>query len=227
MASLTIEQRLTHYFLAMGAQQCSVQNPDQRSLSFKLGNETILVVTLRKEEILESSKVLDTILYVASLRQRADVLYLAAPRLLATTLDSQIFKTHGLGLILFDDRRIEETIEGRIRPELAPKPINIALPDQNLLSEFTTLKSMYTQIEKTIENMREEMKTISETTMARTTERPPVRMESTEPPSLPPTPYTMTPHPAQGPLPSFFNDNPWLEVLSRRGRVEGVTPLAG
>ncbi|MGO9644745.1 MAG: hypothetical protein ACLPY5_08375, partial [Candidatus Bathyarchaeia archaeon] len=137
----------------MGAQQCSAESPDQRSLSFKLGNETIRVVTLEKEEVLESSKVLDTILYVTSLRQTADVLYLAAPRLLATTLDSQIFKTHGLGLILFDDRRIEETIEGKIAPKLAPKAINTAVPDQNLLSEFTVLKSMYAQMEKTIENM--------------------------------------------------------------------------
>src|SRR5208283_4715210 len=118
----------------MGAQQCSAESSDQRSLSFKLGNETIRVVTLGKEEVLESSKVLDTILYVTSLRQTADVLYLAAPRLLATTLDSQIFKTHGLGLILFDDRRIEETIEGRTKPALEPKPINATVPDQNLLS---------------------------------------------------------------------------------------------
>ncbi|HKM76935.1 MAG TPA: hypothetical protein VJZ32_11020 [Candidatus Bathyarchaeia archaeon] len=205
----------------MGAQQCSAESSDQRSLSFKLGNETIRVVTLGKEEVLESSKVLDTILYVTSLRQTADVLYLAAPRLLATTLDSQIFKTHGLGLILFDDRRIEETIEGRTAPELAPKPINTPVPDQNLLSEFTVLKSMYAQMEKTIENMREEMKAMNQST--RTEPRPPIRMESVEPPPA----YTITPHPAQGPLPSFFNNNPWLEVLSRRGHAEEVTRLAG
>jgi hypothetical protein len=213
----------------MGAQQCSTETPDRRSLSFKLGNETILVVTLRKEDILESSKVLDTILHVASLRQRANVLYLAAPRLLATTLDSRIFKTHGLGLILFDDRRIEETIEG-ITQELTPKQINTAIPDQNLLSEFTALKSMYAQMEKTIENMREEMKTINQSTMTRTTEpRAPVRMEpkSNEVASRPSTSYTIAPHPLQGPLPSFFNDNPWLEVLSKRGRPEEVTPIAG
>jgi len=209
----------------MGAQQCSDESTDPRSLSFKLGNETIRVVTIRKEEILESSKVLDTILYVTSLRQTADVLYLAAPRLLATTIDSQIFKTHGLGLILFDDRKIEETIEGRIAPELAPKPINTAVPDQNLLSEFTVLKSMYAQMEKTIEDMREELKAINQSTRA-TEPRPPTRTESIEAPR-PPTTYTITPHPAQGPLPSFFNNNPWLEVLSRRGRPEEVAPLAG
>jgi hypothetical protein len=210
----------------MGAQQCSAENPDPRSLSFKLGNETIRVVTLHKEEILESSKVLDAILYVTSMRQSADLLYLAAPRLLATTLDNQIFKTHGLGLILFDDRKIEETIEGRITPALEPKPINTAaVPDQNLLSEFTILKSMYAQMEKTIEDMREEMKAMNHS--ARTTEpQPPIRPESIELPR-PPTAYTIAPHPAQGPLPSFFNNNPWLDVLSRRGRAEEVTPLAG
>ena len=209
----------------MGAQQCVDEGSDPRSLSFKLGNETIRVVTLRKEEILESSKVLDTILYVTSLRQRADVLYLAAPRLLATTLDNQIFKTHGLGLILFDDRRIEETIEGRTKPALEPKPINATVPDQNLLSEFTALKSMYAQMEQAIENMREEMKAISQNAATKTIEpRPPIRMEPIE---HPPTTYSITPHPAQGPLPSFFNNNPWLEVLSRRGRAEEVTPLAG
>jgi hypothetical protein len=145
--------------------------------------------------------------------------------LLATTLDSQIFKTHGLGLILFDDRRIEETIEGRIKPALESKPINTAAPDQNLISEFMILKSMYAQMEKTIEDMREEMKTMNQST--RTTEpRPPIRMEPIEAPR-PATAYTITSHPTQGPLPSFFNNNPWLDVLSRRGRAEEVTPLAG
>jgi len=214
----------------MGAQQCSAENSDRRSQSFKLGNEIILVVTLQNEDILESSKVLDTILHIASLRQRANVLYLAAPRLLATTLDTRIFKTHGFGLILFDDRRIEEAIEGRITHEPTPKQINTAIPDQNLLSEFIALRSMYAQMEKTIENMREEMKTINQNAMMRTTEpRAPVRMESesNEVASRPSTSYTITPHPLQGPLPSFFNDNPWLEVLSRRGRPEEVTPIAG
>jgi len=209
----------------MGAERCSTENSDSRSLSFKLGNETIRVVTLRKEEALESSKVLDTILYVNSLRQSADVLYLAAPRLLATTFDSQIFKTHGLGLILFDDRRIEETIEGRTKPALESKPINTTVPDQNLLSEFMILKSMYAQMEKTIEDMREQMRAMNHSAGTREP-RSPIDMEPIEPPR-PPTAYTITPHPTQGPLPSFFNNNPWLDVLSRRGRAEEVTPLAG
>ena len=224
MLRLPIEQRLIHYFLAMGAQHTG-DSSDRRTLSFKLENETIEVVIIRNEEILEKGKVIETILHTTTLKKPSTALYLAAPRLLATILDEHILKTHGLGLLLFDDRRIEETIEGQITsPELNGTAINAVVPDPNLLSEFAILKTKYTQMEKTMETLREEIKTITQNTMIRTTAPSICNPVDSVQPS--PQPYVVPTNPS--PLPSFFNNNPWLEVLSRRGRTEElVAPLAG
>jgi len=220
---LPIEQRLIHYFLAMGAQHTG-DSSDRRTLSFKLENKTIEVVIIRNEEILEKGKVIETILHTTTLKKPSTALYLAAPRLLATILDEHILKTHGLGLLLFDDRRIEETIEGQITsPELNGTAINAVVPDPNLLSEFAILKTKYTQMEKTVETLREEIKTITRNATVRTTS-PSICNRIDPQPS--PQPYVDPTNPSS--LPSFFNNNPWLEVLSRRGRTEElVAPLAG
>ena len=207
----------------MGAQQDPDDVSDRRTLSFKLANETIRVVIIRNEEILQRSKIIETILHVTSLKKPSTALYLAAPRILATIIDDHILRDYGLGLLLFDDRRIEETIEAKASQEPIAAPINRE-PDKNLLCEFTELKSMYFQMEKTIEAMREEIRTMNQNTTRTPEPSPPTRMESSPPPR--PRPYVI-PTPNEGPLPSFFNNNPWIEVLSRRGRVEEAPPLAG
>jgi hypothetical protein len=206
----------------MGAQQDPDDVSDRRRLSFKLANETIRVVIIRNEEILQRSRIIETILHVTSLKKPLTALYLAAPRILATIIDDHILRDYGLGLLLFDDRRIEETIEAKINSELIAAPVNLE-PDKNLHSEFTELKSMYVQMEKTIEAMREEIRTMNQNTTRTSEPPPPTRIES-QPPRA--RPYVI-PTPNEGPLPSFFNNNPWIEVLSRRGRVEEAPPLAG
>jgi hypothetical protein len=201
----------------MGAQKDEGVPKPPSNLSLVLGQDKIHVVVLKKEDTFQRSKILESILSLASLRTSSNQLYLAAPRLLGAIIDAEIFRTHGIGLILFDDRRIDETIP----PQLAHIPqreISAVGADASVMAELVALRSMYQEIEKNLSGLREEMKNL-QTTVTSNSNLP-----------VPPQGHQSTPsepfYPNQdNRLPSFFNNNPWLDVLSRRGR-EGE-PVAG
>jgi hypothetical protein len=181
-----------------------------------IGSEKIHVAILKNDALMEGNKIVASILDLSALRSSADQLYLAAPRLLGTAIDADVFRSHGIGLLLFDDRRIQEVVPARqIRPPVGPIVQN---PDQGIASELATLKSMYTNMERTISNLREELKSFREITLSRPT--PSQRI-------IPAPPGQTAPRfiESEGELPSFFANNPWVEVLSKRGR-EATETLA-
>lgn len=222
MANLPIEERLLHYFLAMGAQQTESSQIPQNNLAFLTDSEKVHVVILRNEDVVQRNKVIETILSLTSLRSSSQLLYLAAPRLLGASIDAAIFRSHGLGLLLFDERRIDEAV--------APQPLQPTKPEQEqpqsldpgLFAELASLKSMYAEMERTIANLREDMKAFQ-----RESESRPRTAELTGPSHIvPPEPMFAGATVSGAPLPPFFANNPWLDVLSRRGR-SGNEPIAG
>jgi len=224
VASLPIEQRILHYFLAMGAQQNSPLGTNDSPLSFTLGKDKLIVTILTADDIVQRNRIIEALLHIASFRAALTQLYVVAPRLLGASLDVQIFRSQGIGLLLFDERRIEEAIQPQpIFQEDQPQPTT-ATPDPTVLSELATLKSMYSQMERTLESIRAEFTSIKQNSEGKTPhlERD-TKNFAFEP--VMPGPSLLV-DPAEGPLPSFFANNPWLDVLSRRGRSE-VAPLAG
>jgi hypothetical protein len=223
MLSLPIEERIHHYFIAMGA-LCDENPSNPRILSFMLGKERTLVSVLSITDIIQRNRIIDTLLHLSSLRNEGTQPYIAAPRLLGATLDSQILRSSGIGLLLYDDRRIEETI----KPEPIQRMIEPQAPssstDTGLISELATLRSMYAELEKNMSMMMTEFKSLQESVMSsRSCNSDPMpafgalqRPEATIQRGVP----------DGGTLPSFFTNNPWLDVLSRRGRT-GESPLAG
>ncbi len=224
MASLPIEQRILHYFLAMGAQQNPPSGTNDSSLSFTLGNDKLIVNILTAKDIVQRNRIIEALLHLASSRGALTQLYVVAPRLLGASLDAQIFRSQGIGLLLFDERRIEETIKPQPSFQNTQSQPTTTTPDPTVLSELATLKSMYFQMEKTLENIRAEFTSIKQGSEG----KPPDLERGT--PGFTFEPVMRAPsllvEPAEGPLPSFFANNPWLDVLSRRGRSE-VAPLAG
>ena len=216
MASLSIEERLLHYFLAMGAQQAS-EKPSSASLSFTIGNQRVNVV-VAKNDTLTQSAIIESILGLATLRASSDQLYLAAPRLLGVTVDAGIFRSYGIGLILYDERRIDEAVPPQII-QISQPATALPGPDPSTIAQLTELKSMYSEMKNAIVRLREEMKTLQENPkepLAPSIEIPHQTVIHEEP----------TLNQNAGQLPSFFTNNPWLDVLSKRGRDHGE-PIAG
>jgi hypothetical protein len=220
VANLPIQERLLHYFLAMGAQRVENAGIPHCNLAFVSGSEMIHVVLLNNDDITERNRIIEAVFSLASLRSSSNLLYLAAPRILGPSIDVAIFRPHGIGLLLFDERRIDEAIH--------PQPIQPSKPvtqgsnvDVGISAELATLKSMYAEMERTIANLREDLKTHNSEPEVRE-DRP----ERISPSRLPSEPVFIQRGLPDSALPSFFANNPWLDVLSRRGRSEGE-PIAG
>ena len=222
MANLPIEDRLLHYFLAMGAQQTERAEIPQNNLAFLSGSEKIHVVILRNEDFVQRNKVIETILSLTSLRNTSQLLYLAAPRLLGASIDAAIFKPYGIGLLLFDERRIDEAVPPQSLQPTQTMQQKSANFDPGVLTELATLRSMYAEMERNVATLREDLKTFQRDSESRASTTEPT------PPSRISRPESMFANPSFSgtQLPSFFANNPWLDVLSKRGRP-GDEPIAG
>jgi hypothetical protein len=212
VVNLPIEERLLHYFLAMGAQSAEPIPNSPPGLSLLIGSDKTYVTILSNDAFIQRNKIVGSILDLSALRSSVHQLYLAAPKLLGTAIDADVFRSHGIGLLLFDDRRIEEIVPPQ--PIQPPQTTQIVQnTDPAFAIELASLKSMYLQMERTISNLREELKSFQQSVP--TTPGPPERIA---PASMVQTQPRFTGPGAE--LPSFFTNNPWLEVLSKRGREE-------
>jgi hypothetical protein len=211
----------------MGARDIeNTSNPG--TLCFVLRSERTLVSVLTITDIIQINRIIDTILNLSSLRSEGIHPYIAAPRLLGAILDIEILRSSGIGLLLYDDRRIEETI--RPEPPHRATGINQASPssskDTTVIAELAALKLICTELEKNMSNMRMEFKSLQETVMSSTTisrgSEPVQAFGSLQRREG----MFQTGVLEESSLPSFFTNNPWLDVLSKRGRAE-ESPLAG
>jgi hypothetical protein len=206
----------------MGAQQTERAEIPQNNLAFLSGSEKIHVVILRNEDFVQRNKVIETILSLTSLRNTSQLLYLAAPRLLGASIDAAIFKPYGIGLLLFDERRIDEAVPPQSLQPTQTMQQKSANFDPGVLTELATLRSMYAEMERNVATLREDLKTFQRDSESRASTTEPT------PPSRISRPESMFANPSFSgtQLPSFFANNPWLDVLSKRGRP-GDEPIAG
>ena len=206
----------------MGAQQTPNADSNQTGLSFLDGADQVHVMVLKTQDLAQRNSIIDTVLKLSSLRNSYQTVYLAAPRLLGATIDASIFRAYGIGLLFFDERRIDEAVAPQplqaTRPQLIPSPAQ----DPGLVSELATLKSMYFEMERNLTQLRDDLKNLHET--PRNSGFAP---QLSQPLQGVPREPVYAPNITQGgPLPSYFSNNPWLDVLSKRGRMENE-PLAG
>jgi hypothetical protein len=200
----------------MGAQQTPNeyrnQTHKQAGVSFLIGGQKVHVLILRQDDAAQRNAIVDALLSLSTLESVYQLVYLAAPRLFGATLDASIFRSRGIGLLFFDERRIDEALPPQpmqARTATEPSP-----PENNtLVTELATLKSMYREMEHTLNALRDDLTSLRHS-------RPPY-----EDLPVPPEPVRAVTTPAMfsdnltkaRTLPPYFANNPWLEVLSKRG----------
>lgn len=220
MVNITIDERLVHYFLAMGAQQTEAAQIPHSNLAFVCGSEKIHVLILRNEEVLQRNKIIEAVLALASLRSSSQLLYLAAPRLLGASVDAAIFRSYGIGLLVFDERRIDEALPAK-KLEPARSEQEHPSPATEVMTELVALKSMYAEMERNLAKLRNDFETLQRTERNQSLAEPIPLAHS-----APRDPTFLGSNVSGTPLPPFFVNNPWLDVLSKRGR-SGNEPIAG
>jgi len=215
VASLSIEDRLLHYFLAMGAEQAPIK-PASATLSFAIDEQRVNVVVM-KNVALTRGVIIQAILGLGSLRAVSNQLYLVVPRLLGVTVDAEVLRSYGIGLLMYDDRRIDEVLPPQLIND-TQTPICVT-PDPSTTARLTELTSMYLEMKSIVMKLREEMKTLQQIPQQQSVSS----IEAADQAFMAPGPVFNT---STGHLPSFFTDNPWLDVLSKRAKQQGE-PFAG
>jgi len=192
-----------------------------QGISFQMGAERAHVLILKPDDLAQRNAILDAVLNLSALKYTHQLVYLAAPRLFGASLDALMFSSRGIGLLFYDERRIDEAVPAQ--PLRAEQQAAISQPDdRTVVSELATLKTMYLEIERTINQLRCDMTSLRN---PRTTHEEATRITSstqviTTRPSFPQNSMHL------GELPSYFINNPWLDVLSKRGYGER-DPIAG
>jgi hypothetical protein len=204
----------------MGAQPTANMTQEQGA-SFQVGAEKAHVLIVKPEDLGRRNAILDALLNLSALRYTYQLVYLAAPRLFGASIDATAFKSRGIGLLFYDERRIDEAVPAQAQQPQQRVDIPSQQDDVALKTELVALKTMCLQMKQTINQLRDDLTTLQ-------SPHPPREVFRT-PSSAPMIATTSSFHEdrlQRGELPSYFSNNPWLDVLSKRGSGENE-PLAG
>lgn len=173
------------------------QDLDKKELWFTDGRSTLTVRVLEDSETRNRNAILDAALSALSLASKANLVYLALPKLHASLLDASILQSRGLGLITHDVRTVEEVV--------VAKRIDQALTRSESSADMELMKNRIVALERTVETLASELSVIRAK-----------RIELERPRRQ--TPSETVDRGKKDALPSFFKDNPWLDILANRAK---------
>lgn len=196
----TIES-LTNFFVSKGNRPVPPENlsieAKKPEISFTDGLNTTYLRVLQKRDLTGRNGLLKVAVDSVSFTSVANKVYVALPKIYAAVLDAAILREHGLGLIVYDARGVEEVLPASLfehRSEVKPSV------------EIEQLKRRISTLERNLETLSSEL----------------TRVKSMRPlPAPRPSEHDgpVVPEPSKPDfLPSFFEDNPWVDILAKRGR---------
>ena len=202
-------ERVKGYFITKGMQDAgtlSKNHSESNCLIFSGTGVLSAVRVLREEELSTRNSVLEAVLSSATLINRVNQVYLALPRLVSSTIESKIMEEYGIGLIVYDQKNVEEVVAPRYFQTASQHTIVASENEDShrvLVEEIDTLRGRLRSLEEAVESLRSEVEYLRSW-------KPQAPREETV------TSSSVSPR-FEG-APSFLRDNPWIEVLSRRGR---------
>lgn len=186
--------------------------PPPPALAVSDSRSVSVVLPLTKEQVLNGNALLRVIVNAASHRGRANRIYVAVPKLYAASLDGGVLQENGIGLIVYDAKRVFESIPARdviLRAETEDQS------SAELKSEVAELRSRVESLEGALLSASKEIRELKDS--VKELKRGPSRGRAREGrPEI--SVVAEVPHKAdRSGLPSFLRSNPWVEVLSTRG----------
>jgi len=204
VAEASITARLTEFFASKGQRPIpqdtmSTGREEKPDLALTDGRITTYLKIFQRDDLQERNTLLGVALSAMSYTEVANRAYLVLPKIQAAVLDAAVLREKGLGLIVYDSKAIEEVLPAHIfeHNSAGAKPS----------ADLERLKSRISTLEQTVEALVSELSRIK----SLRTEQLEVRGRRQE------TPAMAEPQRPQR-LPSFLQDNPWLDILSKRGR---------
>jgi hypothetical protein len=215
------KSRLLEFFSLRGEEPVRNQSelglPPPPALAVSDGKSVAVILHLTKEELLNGNALLRTVVNAAAHRGRANRLYIAIPKLYAASVDGAILQDNGIGLIVYDEKRVFESIPARNVELDAERPQGESLSEirselAETRQEVRSLEAALLSASREIKDLKEAVRELASRRPARATvraERSRVRLAVEVPEGS-----------SDEGLPSFLKGNPWVEVLSGRGEEE-------
>jgi len=176
---------------------------------FRAEDASVRVVILEESDWTNRQAFLNSIMKATALAGKSNRTYIALPKNAASLTDARLFHERGIGLFTYDHRNLDEALPARyFELTSAAVPQTSEAADLRFESEIRELRAQIDTLERTVHSLSEELMSLRR---APSSAEPVETFTSTRTQSVIP--------PAEG-RPTFFAGNPWLEVLSRRGREE-------
>jgi len=180
------------------------EKPD---LAFHDGINLIFMKIFYINEFQNRNAFLDSILHSISFTKEANKVYIVIPKIYASIIDGKIFQEHGLGLILYDERVIEEVFKPKTFEHQKLEDYKPIIPKE-FFEEFEQLKNKVFNLEQLVHELMDELAQIKLKNKIKET-TPTIKINKVEEKVQ-----------VNENLPSFLKDNPWLEILSKRGKEQ-------
>jgi len=196
----------------------------------------VFIMMLGERALSDRGYFMGVVMRASSLRKECNFLYLAVPKVVAPFVDIDVLKEHAIGLLVVEDGEVWEALTSPYRPveEMAPGGMPLEFPT-DLLDRLSKLEKRISRLEQEISALRPLLREVSSLrALGRQVRELSSRVEalSRRLASLPletrrhapPEEARVAPASPQQAgvegLPSFFKDNPWLEILSKRGEED-------
>jgi len=176
---------------------------------FEAEGTSVRVVILDQALWADRQKVMDCIMRASASAGKVSRTYLALPKTAASVTDARIFQERGIGLFTYDQRNIEEALPARYFEVTNAFPHHVDdTTTSQLQNELRELRVEFAELEQAVQHLKEQLESSKEVFSP---SRPAPAFTSRK--QLPEVQVVAS-------LPTFFAGNPWVEVLSRRGREE-------
>lgn len=202
-----LTERLKFFFMSMGYTQNHIVVSEGKVVVTET-NGLATIIPIEEHQLADRNSLVDLLITASTLRSESNRAYLAVPRLFVATYDAQPFQRQGVGLLVYDSRRIEEILEAKRIENVAQNSTPKPLPS-NIEDELVRLRNAYSTLEESVRALRDELSSLRKNELV-------LKVE-------PPRPDNATVSALSGETsPSFFSGNPWLDVLSKRGKESYV-----
>ena len=173
-------------------------------MAFTDSNNRIFVKIIDSEELNERNALLDAVMKSVDFLKEANGAYLLLPKLHASIIDGKLFEKYGVGLLTYDKRSgIQEIIKPEIFSHINKENLT-KMPDKAFV-ELENLKKRIKSLEQDFGKLKDELDEfrVRKVNIERNQDSPKLHSLNAE---------------IHDDVPEFMKDNPWIGILSKRGR---------
>ncbi|MEM2987283.1 MAG: hypothetical protein QXV60_04215 [Nitrososphaerota archaeon] len=209
-----MNEKIKDYLLSKGWKELEKEFKYKKSSDFIFKDELnsiIFVRILSKDELIDRNSLLENILELSSLKEEVNKIYIAMPKIYVSIIDSAPFEEYGIGIISYDDKKVMEISPAKFFKEKLKDEGKIeklaSFETLKLKEELDAIKKRLINLEEIIQSLNNEIKIL------KSQSKPIIETKISKEEII---------TPPSGNVPSFLKDNPWIEILAKRGREEKI-----